>query len=266
MPSATEHAASIGPVPGDVGHHGAAAVPAKRSSQIVQSQPPDPPWGRTATRSLARCSLRCSPRRSSSRRKSAISAVTTWRTSWAARGGGGSSSDDRSTQGTRTARGFCWRWPGCRPSGRPTRRLSSASVLLEDRPDVRACAQPRRGDEVPGQPRYARASASDSARSAGGSGKPAPMRKAMLDANGMLNPGMMPRTLDDLALIAPPRDTLDAHRVSLWNRVAEVWRQEDNFRQAVLRYATRSDHLDTVEHRALARSRLPPDRACPLAA
>ena len=52
---------------------------------------------------------RCSPRRSSSRPKSAISAVTTWRTSWAARGGGGSSSDDRSTRGTRTARGFCWR-------------------------------------------------------------------------------------------------------------------------------------------------------------
>ena len=71
-------------------------------------------------------------------------------------------------------------------------------------------------------------------------------RKAMLDANGVLNPGMMPRTLDDLAMIAPPRDTLDAHRVSLWNRVTEVWRQEDDFRQAVLRYATRSDHLDTV--------------------
>ena len=49
----------------------------------------------------------------------------------------------------------------------------------------------------------------------------------MLDANGVLNPGMMPRTLDDLARIAPPRDTLDAHRVSLWNRVADVWRPVD---------------------------------------
>jgi serine/threonine-protein kinase len=34
--------------------------------------------------------------------------------------------------------------------------------------------------------------------------------------------------------------------VSLWNRIAEVWRQEADFRQAVLRYATRSDQLDTV--------------------
>jgi hypothetical protein len=71
-------------------------------------------------------------------------------------------------------------------------------------------------------------------------------RKSMLDANGVLNPGMMPRTLDDLAIIAPPRDMLDAHRVSLWNRLTEVWRQEDDFREAVLRYATRSDHLDLV--------------------
>jgi serine/threonine-protein kinase len=68
----------------------------------------------------------------------------------------------------------------------------------------------------------------------------------MLDANGVLNPGLMPRTLDDLAMIAPPRDALDAHRVSLWNRVAEVWRQDGDFRRAVLGYATRSDHLDTV--------------------
>ncbi len=70
------------------------------------------------------------------------------------------------------------------------------------------------------------------------------MRKAMLDPKGVLNPGLMPRTLDDLALIAPPRDALDAHRVSLWNRVADVWRQKDDFRQAVLRYAMRSDQLD----------------------
>ena len=68
----------------------------------------------------------------------------------------------------------------------------------------------------------------------------------MLDVNGALNPGMMPRNFDDLAIIAPPRDTLDAHRVSLWNRVSEVWRQDDDFRQAVLRYATRSEHLDGV--------------------
>ena len=52
--------------------------------------------------------------------------------------------------------------------------------------------------------------------------------------------------VDDLATIALPRDTVDAHRVSLWNRVREVWREEDDFREAVLRYATRSDQLDAV--------------------
>ena len=34
--------------------------------------------------------------------------------------------------------------------------------------------------------------------------------------------------------------------MSLWNRLAEVWREDDDFRQAILRYATRSDRLDTV--------------------
>ncbi len=71
-------------------------------------------------------------------------------------------------------------------------------------------------------------------------------RRAMLDARGLLNPGLMPRILDDLALIAPPREALDAHRVSLWNRVAEVWREDDEFRRAVLRYATRSEQADAV--------------------
>ncbi len=64
---------------------------------------------RTATRSRTRCSRRSSPTRSCSRRTSAISAATTSRTSWAARGGRGSSSAGRSTQGTRTARGCSWR-------------------------------------------------------------------------------------------------------------------------------------------------------------
>ena len=67
----------------------------------------------------------------------------------------------------------------------------------------------------------------------------------MLDSKGVLNPGLMPRTLDDLRRIAPV-DRLDAHRVSLWNRVAEVWREEEDFREALLGYATRSDHCDTA--------------------
>jgi serine/threonine-protein kinase len=124
--------------------------------------------------------------------------------------------------------------------------IERASVLLEDRPDVRAALSPvvvikyLAGRDTFGKCkrfRQVRKRLQEASAYA---------RKAMLDANGVLNPGMMPRTLEDLEQIAPPRDTLDAHRVSLWNRVAEVWRQEDDFRQAVLRYATRSDQLDAV--------------------
>ena len=124
--------------------------------------------------------------------------------------------------------------------------IERASVLLEDRPDVRAALSPvvvikylASRDTFGKRKRFRQVRKRLQEASAYA-------RKTMLDANGVLNPGMMPRTFDDLATIAPPRDTLDAHRVSLWNRVAEVWRQEDDFRQAVLRYATRSDHLDTV--------------------
>jgi serine/threonine-protein kinase len=124
--------------------------------------------------------------------------------------------------------------------------IERARVLLDDRPDVRAALNPvvvikylasrdtfgkrRRFREVRRQLRDASAYA----------------RKAMLDANGALNPGLMPRTLDDLAMIAPPRDAMDARRASMWNRLAEVWRQDDDFRRAVLRYATRSGPLDAV--------------------
>jgi eukaryotic-like serine/threonine-protein kinase len=146
---------------------------------------------------------------------------------------------------TRTARLLlAMTWLSC---VEPTQEaIERASVLLEDRPDVRAALSPvvvikylarrdtfgkcKRFREVRKRLQQASACA----------------RKTMLDGNGVLNPGMMPRTLDELATIAPPRDTIDAYRVSLWNRVTEAWRQEDDFRQAVLRYATRSDHLDSV--------------------
>jgi serine/threonine-protein kinase len=124
--------------------------------------------------------------------------------------------------------------------------IERAAALLDERPDVRAALNPvvvikylagrdtfgklRRFREVRGQLRDASAYA----------------RRAMLDPKGVLNPGLLPRTLDDLAMIAPPREALDARRVSLWNRVADIWREEDDFRRAVLRYATRSDDLDTA--------------------
>jgi serine/threonine-protein kinase len=68
--------------------------------------------------------------------------------------------------------------------------------------------------------------------------------KAMLDANGVLNPGLMPQSLDDLRRIAPARSEVDDQLVARWNRVTDVWRENADFRSAVLRYATRSAHRD----------------------
>ncbi len=69
-------------------------------------------------------------------------------------------------------------------------------------------------------------------------------QKAMIDANGVLNPGLMPQNLDDLRRIAPPRDEVDDQLVSRWNRVAEVWRDNADFRSAVLKYATKNAFRD----------------------
>ncbi len=124
--------------------------------------------------------------------------------------------------------------------------VERASALLEDRPDVRAALSPvvvikylaSRDTQAKRQRfRMIRGRLLEASAYA---------RKKMVNAKGVLNPCLMPRTLDDLVLIAPPRDTLDGHRVFLWNRLAEVWRREDDFRQSVLRYATRSGHLDTI--------------------
>ncbi len=69
-------------------------------------------------------------------------------------------------------------------------------------------------------------------------------RKNMLDAKGVLNPGLIPQRLEDLNHIAPPREEVDDVLVERWNRVAEVWRNEPDFRNAVLRYATTNAHRD----------------------
>jgi serine/threonine protein kinase len=69
-------------------------------------------------------------------------------------------------------------------------------------------------------------------------------QKHMVDDKGMLNPGLMPQKLDDLKLLAPARDDVDDVLVERWNRVTEVWRNEVEFRTAVLRYATSHAHRD----------------------
>ena len=129
----------------------------------------------------------------------------------------------------------------------PTREaIERASVLLEDRPEVLAALSPvvvvkyLASRDTPAKRkgfRQVRKRLQEASAYA---------RKTMLDVKGVLNPGMMPRTLDDLTTIAPPLVTLDAHRASLWNRVREVWCREDDFREAVLHYTTRSAHLDAV--------------------
>jgi len=69
-------------------------------------------------------------------------------------------------------------------------------------------------------------------------------QKHMIDAKGVLNPGLMPQRLEDLNLIAPARTEVDDVLVERWNRVADVWRNEVEFRTAVLRYATSNAHRD----------------------
>ena len=69
-------------------------------------------------------------------------------------------------------------------------------------------------------------------------------QKRMTDAKGVLNPGLMPQRLEDLRLLAPVRDDVDDVLVERWNRVTEVWRNEVEFRTAVLRYATCKAHRD----------------------
>ncbi len=69
-------------------------------------------------------------------------------------------------------------------------------------------------------------------------------QKHMVDSKGILNPGMVPQTFDDLRKVAPVRAEVDDQLVSRWNRVADVWRDEPNFRKAVLEYATRDAHRD----------------------
>ncbi len=54
----------------------------------------------------------------------------------------------------------------------------------------------------------------------------------------------MPQKLADLNLLAPARMEVDDILVERWNRVAEVWREQPDFRTAVLRYATASAHRD----------------------
>jgi serine/threonine-protein kinase len=69
-------------------------------------------------------------------------------------------------------------------------------------------------------------------------------QKSMVDINGVLNPGMIPQALDDLRLIAPEQSVVDDQLVSRWNRIAEVWHDDPEFRTSVLSYATKNAARD----------------------
>ncbi|HKM54389.1 MAG TPA: hypothetical protein VJY33_13340, partial [Isosphaeraceae bacterium] len=64
-------------------------------------------------------------------------------------------------------------------------------------------------------------------------------RAEMTNAKGILDPGVMPQSLDELRQIAPARSLVDDELVERWNRLAEAWRDHPEFRAAALRYASR---------------------------
>ena len=122
--------------------------------------------------------------------------------------------------------------------------VARAAKLLDTRPEIRPALNPvvvmkylacRDTPVKRKRFRQARKQLQDASRYA---------LKAMLDPNGVLNPGLMPQKIEDLRKIAPVRSDVDDQLVTLWNRVGDVWRENVDFRQAVLRYATSRAHKD----------------------
>jgi serine/threonine-protein kinase len=60
----------------------------------------------------------------------------------------------------------------------------------------------------------------------------------MTDAKGVLNPGIIPRSLDDLRKVAPGRGPIDDELVERWNRLADAWRDHPELRAAAIGYAS----------------------------
>ncbi|MDR3620305.1 MAG: serine/threonine-protein kinase [Paludisphaera borealis] len=69
-------------------------------------------------------------------------------------------------------------------------------------------------------------------------------QKHMTDDRGVLNPGLIPRSLDDLAKLAPPRSAVGDKLVERWNRLADAWRDHSDLRLAALRYASGGSNRD----------------------
>jgi len=124
------------------------------------------------------------------------------------------------------------------------KNLARAADLLDSRHDVRPALSPvavakyLRARETP-----ARRKSFRQARKRLREASPYAVAH-MTDAQGVLNPGLMPQVLDDLRKVAPARSEVDDQLVGRWNRVAEVWRTRPDFRRAVLGYATTSAWRD----------------------
>src|SRR5262249_3935748 len=143
-------------------------------------------------------------------------------------------------------------------AGSTEEAVKEAASLLDQRIDVRAALSPMVSAkylacrESPAKRRVLRQTRKAIAQASRYA------QRHMIDAKGVLNPGLIPQKLDDLQHIAPPRTEVDDvlverwNRVAevddvlgeRWNRVAEVWRNEPEFRHAVLRYATTKAHRD----------------------
>jgi serine/threonine-protein kinase len=122
--------------------------------------------------------------------------------------------------------------------------LKRAAGLLESRPDVRPALSPillmkyLASRDTPKKRKHFRQVRQDLQDASPYA------QKYLTDAQGVLNPGLMPQVLDDLRKVAPKRTEVDDQLVQRWNRVTEVWRGSPEFRDSVLRYATRRAHRD----------------------
>ncbi len=67
----------------------------------------------------------------------------------------------------------------------------------------------------------------------------------MTDERGVLNLGLIPRSLDDLRKIAPRTEVGD-ELVERWNRLADAWRDHPDLRNAALRYASGAAYGDPL--------------------
>lgn len=122
--------------------------------------------------------------------------------------------------------------------------IARAARLLDTRPDVRAALSPVHlmkylaSRDTPAKRKHFR-----QVRRRLAEASPYAARN-LLDAHGVLNPGLIPQSIEDLRRIAPERTEVDDDLVQRWNRVADVWRVDGEFRDSILRYATLQAHRD----------------------